>query len=230
MTDTHIQQRRPLVHFQRSAKDSPLAIRPNGQLPPRDLFTAHPDVLEAYDLFVTLREGVTTHHRDARSKRAEAEKARADYRSAVAEALEAGTDPSKLKSKADQLEAEAAAHDGFARTAAGKVERQGAVLGAAIKAVAADCFEVAERDMAEADEQVATALAALTAALEHRATAWAARKWLSNAHLLGGANNWNGANLTAPILDALAAIGSTADDLEVLKADEADLTTWRANN
>jgi len=228
--DTNVTSRRRLVHFDRGAKNHPLALRANGTLPPRDLFASHPDALAEYDTLVTLREAVTMHRREARTKRDAAERARAEYRTAVSDALKSGTDPSKLKSKADQYDAEADAHEGFSRTAESKAERQGQIAGDAIKGIAAECFTAAEHDMAVASEKVTAALESLTAALEQQATAWAARRWLSTAHHLGGINAWHGGTIATPVREALANITATADDLTILKTDEAELTRWRQQN
>jgi hypothetical protein len=181
---------------------------------------------------VTLNESIREHQRAARDKSAKATQATAGYRASVREALLKGEDVTEIKDHTARYEAEAKAHESFAKDAIGQATRHGITLGGIFAKVAADTFAPAEKVMADRAEHVRATLASLSDAWGDWSKAWGVRRYQSYAAHRGGQLSpyHEAAPLPPAVAAAVQAISDALEDIDRLKADEAELTRWRKQN
>jgi hypothetical protein len=141
------QAKRMHGHFSRADRFHECTVKPQTVLPPRETFDGHPDVLEAYDLMDTLNGSIREHWRAVKDKRAKSTHAAEDYRAKVRDALAKGEDGTAIKDQTARYEAEAKAHESFAKGAIGQATRHGITLGGLFAKVAADTFAPAGKVM-----------------------------------------------------------------------------------
>lgn len=224
MSSTH----RTLKYFTRNDAPIAAAYGSSAPLPPRSTFEEFPEVLDAYDGFTRVRDTMRDNLRQAAEKRAAAGQARDEYRTAIAEAINAGADTTKVPNHEARLLAESEAHSDTAAKAKVMVSAAGIDLGRLVQAHGADCFADAEAQMAEAEEEIRGLVQALEDASNRWGDAWSLRRHLSHVVNSGGTSNgYQSLGASRHVLDAIAALRSTLGELADLKGEEALLAEWR---
>jgi hypothetical protein len=227
--DDQITQARRMHYLSRGHTFRTPHLSRNTPLPPRDLFTDEPDVLELYDRFTNLGAAVKKHETDARTKRAAAATAQAAYKAAVSEAMATGKDTAKVTNDAPRLTAEAEHHDALAREAITEQDRISHPLAAVIAEAAPRLLQPSEDAMREAARTVEAAISGLHQAWSDWASAWHLRRLLGSAALSGGGIHPYRSNAPMPtdVAAALATLTDQLDNLDRLKSDEANVKAWR---
>ncbi|UTT52318.1 hypothetical protein [Microbacterium maritypicum] len=231
MTIDQTPQRPHLTFLTRSKDKKPGTASQAITLIPRELLENTPELADAYDQFVNTRTARNTAYREARQHRDAADTSRRKYQAAVSEAVRNGGDTSKLTDKHDDLIAKAEAAEAVGRNADGQLLRVGNELGEAFAAHAHNLFPAIEADITNAASHVATALDALTQAWNEYAKAWHLRRITGNAHIYGGPITNYDPNIGLPndVAPALKVMSDRLNDLDTLKADEAEINRFRIN-
>lgn len=201
----------------RSQRRQPPTLSPSAQLPPRDLFTDYPEVLDLYDRFTRLQAGIREYSAAEAKHHAEAKEAEQQYARDLREAVAAGTDPDKVKSKEPaHLEQAAKAHELYLQARRG-VQEASAPLAAALANIADRVSADAEARLVAAAEKVNDARAALEHAQAEAGEAWGVRRAFGALTIFGGA--LGGVTHARASVDPLA-------DLATLKGEEEWMRDW----
>jgi hypothetical protein len=228
------QQRTPLNGFHERKPRTTNPTRPTTRttLPrPDELEGTSPELAEALARWHVLIDAERQQYRDAAAANAKADEATADYRAKVREALTAGDDPAKVKDQTERHKATAAAHLRFAEDAHNERERLAGAIGALLEAEAPAMFDPAEKRIETAAASVRGSLAAIREAWAGYSHAFNTRVWLSNIDVKGGSvPAFHGSTALPPaVADALATLDDHITSLDKLKADEAQVREYRAN-
>jgi len=231
MQTTGLTQAKYIKNYRRNAKHNPIVINASSELLPREVFEGHAELLAEYDDCVTLKAQINAQNQLARKKAAAATAARTQYAADVLAALKESADPSTIKNTADQLEAEATAHRAFAQDASSQASRAGIRLSPLIEAALPACFAGSEKAMADAADEVRSAVAAVSQAYAKWAKPWAIRNKLSQMHVVGGQqHSFSVATALPPeVTEALSVLENLLSELDQLKADENEISKWRAD-
>lgn len=223
--------RTPMTFLKRDARVTPPTVSPQTNLIPRTVIEASPEIAEAYDRFTNAKAARHSAYAEGRKLRDKAELGRKDYQAKVREAVSTGGDTSKLNDPHDTLITKAEAVEAVARNAEGQLLALGRDLGAAIQTHAPELFAASEAAIEAAASRIRADLETLTRSWAEYAEAWQVRRILSDAHYFGGGLNNYDPNpaLPAQVGPALDNLTARLNDLAALRADEAELTTWRAH-
>jgi hypothetical protein len=229
---SNINQRRPLAIHARGQRIHEPYVRTNTRLLPRETFAGQPEVLAAYDKMSTLLDAIDKHTSEIRRLRRESDQAADVYRLKVHEAMATGADVNMLSNTSADLAIQAKEHESLLRRASGAADAHGRNLGRLIQAAAPDAFAAVEKRINTADDKVRRALPALEKSIQERDAAWQVRRILSHTHLFGGGVPDYEPEHGVPneLHTAIGIIVDQLDNLERIKADEAQLAAERAKD
>ncbi len=220
-------------HHQRNDKSRhPSRVRPGGHLPTADRLAevgASPELVAQVQRWHDLVTAERDHARKAAAANVAVTEAAQSYRREVRETIADGGDPAKVKDQTARHHATAAAHVQFSVVAQAERERLGAALGLLVEDAAPALFPAAETAIDYTATHVRAALVGVRETWRKHSDAFQLRAWLSHVHLDGGdVPSFHGASgLPAAAEAALAALDHAIEELDRLKADEAEVTRWR---
>lgn len=234
MQTSDVQQRTPMSGFYRrtSRSNHPAVVGPRITLPPMEAFTDAPaELVLALTAWHDYAGKAIEHARKQRHALDAAERATVEFRAAMKEAVTKGTDPSKLRDKTPQHQAEAEAHAAAADAARSAQVRAGVTLGPLLEQQAPALYAHSEAEIAQADAEVRESLTLLTDSWRRWSTAFALRRWLSHVGTDGNVTNYHGPDsLPAEVAQALATLTDHLAQLDRLKSDETEVQAFRATN
>jgi hypothetical protein len=220
----------PTTHYlHRSSTLNTPHVLPGTVLPPRDTFAGHPEILTAYDRFEALSAAMKTNKAKAAKARADAAAAKQQHARDLRDAIAAGTDTSKVRNRADELNATADTLDDLAAEAKRGAIETGHDLAGLIHDAAPELFGACEDTMTSTAEDVRAAVTHLRTVWADWSAAWHVRFILSRSAFAGGTltTYQSSAPLPPEVSAALDVLEDHLASLDRLKADEAIVTAWR---